>query len=94
MTDCLPFILTFACAFFLVSFAALCSASHLFVLRVWIQRAVIELLRPNPRIPNLFRRDESQRGDRACYKLNLTIDEALETMRAAAAQLRSNKFAR
>lgn len=56
---------------------------------------MVEILRPNPRIPNLFRRDEAQRGgERSAFKINSTMDEALESMRAAVGQLNAAKFNR
>jgi hypothetical protein len=39
------------------------------------------VLRPNPKVPNLFRREDQNRQDR--YRCNLTIEEALESMQAA-----------
>lgn len=52
-----------------------------------------EVLQPSTRLPSLFRRDESQRGDRHMYRLNTTLDEAMETTREAASQQRA-KYSR
>ena len=56
------------------------------------RKAMIECLRPNPKVPNLFRREEGGRGDRFFFKINFTIEEALESMRAAASYNPRQKF--
>ncbi len=47
-----------------------------------LKKAVVEVLRPNPRVPNLFRKEESARSER--YRCNVTEDEAVESMRKCA----------
>ncbi len=46
-----------------------------------LKKAVVEVLRPNPRIPNLFRKEENSRAER--YRCNVTADEAVESMKKA-----------
>jgi hypothetical protein len=47
-----------------------------------LKRAVVEVLRPNPRVPNLFRKEETARSER--YRCNVTEDEAVDSMRKCA----------
>jgi hypothetical protein len=53
------------------------SAAHL-------RQAVVDALRPSAVVPNLFRRDDQgSRSDRQHYRCNTSLQEALESMRAA-----------
>lgn len=59
-----------------------------------LRRAVVDVLRPNPRAPNLFRKEESSRSDRNQYRMNNTVEEALESMRAASGENKRAKYVR
>lgn len=46
-----------------------------------LKKAVVEVLRPNSRVPNLFRKEDNSRAER--YRCNVTADEAVESMKRA-----------
>jgi hypothetical protein len=46
-----------------------------------LKKAVVEVLRPNSRVPNLFRKEDNSRSER--YRCNVTADEAVESMKRA-----------